>query len=112
VLLYGSESWFLTEREENRPRVFDSRLLTKIFGPKRNEVMGGWRQLHNEELYDLYSAPSIITIIKLSRMRWVGHEVQVGEKRNMYRLMAGKAEGKGPLQSQDVGGWITLRWIL
>jgi hypothetical protein len=61
-----------------------------IFGPKRDEVTGGWRKLHNEELCDLYSLPSIITIIKSRRMRWTGHEARMGEKRNAYRLLLGK----------------------
>jgi hypothetical protein len=59
--------------------------------------MGGWRKLHNEELYNLYSSPSIIRIIKSRRMRWVAHMAQMGEKRNMYRLLVGKPEGKRPL---------------
>jgi hypothetical protein len=61
-------------------------VLRRIFGPKRDEVTGEWRKLHNEELHDLYSSPSIITIIKSRRMRWVGHVARLGEKRNSYRL--------------------------
>jgi hypothetical protein len=76
--------------------VFENKVLRRIFGPKRDEVTGGWRKLHNVELRDLYSSPSIIRIIKSRRMRWVGHVAQMGEKRNAYRLLVGKPEGKTP----------------
>jgi hypothetical protein len=72
VVLYGCETWSLTLKEEHRLRVFENRVLRRIFGLKSNEVTGEWRKLHNEELGDLYSLPSIIRIIKL-RMRWAGH---------------------------------------
>jgi hypothetical protein len=73
VILYGCKTWSLTLREEHRLRVFENKVLKRIFGPKRDEVTGGWRKLHNEELHDLYSSSSIIRIIKSRRMRWVGH---------------------------------------
>jgi hypothetical protein len=76
--------------------VFENRLL-RIFGPKRDEVTGEWRKLHNEELHDLYSLPSIIRIGKTRRMRWTGHVTRMGEKRNMYRLLVGKPEGRRSL---------------
>jgi hypothetical protein len=85
--------------------VFENRVLRRIFGPKRDGVMGGWRKLHNEELHNLYSSPCTIRIIKSRRMRWVGHVAQMGEKRNVYRLLVGKPEGKRPL-----GRW-RRRWI-
>jgi hypothetical protein len=72
--------------------VFENRVLRRIFGSKRDEVTGKWRKLHNEELRDLYSSPSIITIIKSRRMRWAGHVARMGEKRNDYRLLVGKPE--------------------
>jgi hypothetical protein len=78
-------------------RVFKNRVLRRIFGPKRVEVTGGWRKLHNEELRDMYSSPSIIRIIKSRRMRSAGHVARMGEKRNAYRLLVGKPEGKRPL---------------
>jgi hypothetical protein len=64
VVLYGCETWSLTLREEHRPRVFENRVLRRIFGPKRDEVTGGWRKLLNEELHNLYSSPDIIKMIK------------------------------------------------
>jgi hypothetical protein len=72
VVLYGCETCFLTLREVHRLRVFENRVLRRIFGPKRDEVNGEWRKLHNEELHDLCSSPSIIRIIKSRRMRWAG----------------------------------------
>jgi hypothetical protein len=86
VVLYGCETWFLTLR-----------VLRKIFGRKGDEVTGEWRKLHNEELQHLYSSPSIIRIMKARRMRWVGHVARMGEKRNVYRLLVRKAEGRRPV---------------
>jgi hypothetical protein len=77
--------------------VFENRVLRRIFGPKGDEVTGEWRKLHNEELHDLYSSPSIIRIIKSSRMRWAGHVARMGEQRKAYRSLVGKPEGKRPL---------------
>jgi hypothetical protein len=94
VVLYGCETWSLTIREEHRLRVFENKVLRRIFGRKSDEVAGEWRKLHNKELHDLYSSPSIIRIIKLWRMRWAGHVARMGEKRNAYRLLVGMPEGK------------------
>jgi hypothetical protein len=81
-------------------------VLRRIFGPKRDEVTGEWRKLHNEELHDLYSSPSIIRIMKSSRsMRWAGHVARMGAKRNAYRLLVGKPEGMRPL------GGPRRRWL-
>jgi hypothetical protein len=74
--------------------------LLKAFGPKTDKVTGGWRKLHNEELRDLYSSPSIIRMIKPRRMRWAGHVARMGEKRNAYRLLVGKPEGRRLLARQ------------
>jgi hypothetical protein len=74
--------------------VFENRVLRRIFGPKRDEATGEWRKLHNEELHDLYSSPSIIRIMKSRRMRWARHVARMEEKRNTYRLVVGKSEGK------------------
>jgi hypothetical protein len=75
-------------------RVFENRVLRRIFGPKRDEVMGEWRKLLNEEIRDFYSSPSLIRIIKSRRMRWASHVARMGDKRNTYRLLVGKPEGK------------------
>jgi hypothetical protein len=80
VVLYGCETWSLTLREEHTLRVFENRVLRRIFGPKRDEVTCEWRNLHNEELRDLYSSPSIIRIIKSRRMRWAGHVARMGRR--------------------------------
>jgi hypothetical protein len=77
--------------------VFDSRVLRRIFGPRRDEVTGGYRKLHNQELGDLYSSPNIIRMIKSRRMRWEGHVTRMGHKRNAYTFMLGKPEGRRPL---------------
>jgi hypothetical protein len=71
--------------------------VLRLFGPKRDEVMGDWRRLHNEDLHNLYSSPSIISVIKSKRMRWAGHVARVGEMRNTYRILEGKPEGRRPL---------------
>jgi hypothetical protein len=73
VVLYGCETLSLILREEHRLRMFENRVLRRIFGPKRDEVTGGWRKLHNEELHGLYTSPSIIRVIKARRIRWAGH---------------------------------------
>jgi hypothetical protein len=86
-----------TVREEHRLRVFENRVLRRIFGPKRDEVTRGWRKLHNEELHNLYSSPSIIRMIKPRRMRWAGLVARMREKRNTYRILVGKPKGKRPL---------------
>jgi hypothetical protein len=96
VVMYGCETWSLTLREQHGLRVFENRVLRRIFGPKRDEVTGGWRKLHNEELHDLYSLPSVIRI-RSSKMGWAGHVAQMREKRNPYRLLVRKSEGKRPL---------------
>jgi hypothetical protein len=103
--------------------VFENRVLRRIFGPKRDEVTGEWRKLHNEELRDLYSSPSVIRIIKSRRMRWAGHVAGRGDKRNAYGLLVGKPNRKRPLGRprcrlvdnirMDLGevGWGNVDWI-
>ena len=78
MVLYGCETWSLTLREEHRLRVFENRVLRRVFGPKRNEVTGEWMKLHNEELNDLYSLPNIVRVVKSRRMRWAGHVGRMG----------------------------------
>jgi hypothetical protein len=77
--------------------VFKDRVVRRIFGPKRDEVTGEWRKLHNEELRNLHSSPSMIRMIKSRRMRWEAHVVRTGEKRNAYAILIGKPEGKRSL---------------
>jgi len=85
-------------REECRLRVFENRVLRRKFGPKRDEVTGEWRKLHNEDLNDMYRSPNIVQVIKSRRMRWAGHVARMGERRGMYRVLVGKPEGKRPLR--------------
>jgi hypothetical protein len=86
AVLYGYETLSLTLREEHRLRVFENRVLRRIFGPKRDEETGEWRKLHNEALRDLYSSTSIVSIIKSKRMSWANYVARVEAKRNAYRL--------------------------
>ena len=97
VILYGCKTWSLTLREERRLKVFENRVLRRIFGPKRDEVTGEWRKLHYEELNDLYYSHNIVWVIKSRRMRWVGHVELMGESKGLYRVLVGKPEGKRPL---------------
>jgi hypothetical protein len=106
VVLYGCETWSLTLREECRLRVFKNRVLRKIFGPKREEVTGEWRKLHNDELNDLNSSPNI-RLIKPRMMKWVGHVAHMGDRKGAYRDLVGR-----PLGSPGVDGRIILRWII
>jgi hypothetical protein len=97
VVLYGCETWSLTLREEHRLRVFENRVMRRIFGPKRDEVTGEWRKLDGGELHNLYSSPDIIRQIKSRRLRWAGHVARMGEGRNVYRVLVGKPEGKNTI---------------
>jgi hypothetical protein len=94
VILEGCETWSLTLREERRLRVFENRVLRRIFRPKRDEVTVEWRKLHTEELIGLYYKPNIVRVTKSRRMRWTGHVARVGEKGGIYRVLVGKPEGK------------------
>jgi hypothetical protein len=84
-------------REECRLRVFENRVLRRIFGPTRDEVTEEWRRLHNKELYALYSSPNIIPVIKLRRMRWSGNVARMGERTGAYTVLMGKPERRRPL---------------
>jgi hypothetical protein len=97
VVLYGCETWSLTLREEHRLRVFENRVLRRIFGSKSNGVTGEWRRLHNEELNNLHSSPNIIRVIKSRRMRWAGHVARMSEGRGAYGVLVGRPEGRRPL---------------
>jgi hypothetical protein len=104
-------------------RVFQNRVLRRIFGSKRDEMVGGWRKLHSEELHNLYCSPNVIRIMKSRRMNGAGHVARMGEKRNAYRILVGKPEVKGPLEGlrhkwednikMDLRGigWSSMNWI-
>ena len=98
VVLHGSESWSLTLTEECRPRVFENRVLRRIFGPKRNKVTREWRRLHNKKFYFLYSSPNIIRVTKSRRLRWAEHVARMGEGRGAYRVLVEKPQGRRPLR--------------
>jgi hypothetical protein len=95
--------------EEHRLRVFENRVLRRIFGPKRDEVTGGWRKLHNEELHKLYSSPSVIRIIKSRRMRWVGCVARMGRRGTHVGYWREIQKGRDHWEDQDVGGWTILK---
>ena len=84
-------------RKDRRLRVFENRVLRRIFGPKRDGVTGKWRKLHNEQLHDLYSSPNTVRAIKSRRMRWAGHAARMEEGRGVHKVLVGKTEGKRPL---------------
>ena len=126
VVLYGSETWSLTLLEECRLRVFDDRVLRRIFGPKRNEVTGEWRKLHYKELNDLYSSPNIAWVTKSRKIRQAEHVARMGERRGIHRILVGKPEGKRllgrprhrwednikmSLQELGCGVWAGSRWL-
>jgi len=96
-------------REERRLRVFENRVLRRIFGPKGDEETRDWRKLHNVELNDPYSSPNIVRVIKSRRMRWAGHVARLGERRGVFRVLMGKPE-RVHLGDPGVDGRI-LRWI-
>jgi hypothetical protein len=118
IVLYGCETWSLTFREEHRLRVFENRVLRRIFGLKRDEVTGEWRRLHNEELNDLYSSPNIIRVIKSRRIRWAGNVACMGEGRGAYKILVGRPQGRPRLRWEDIikmdlqdVGWGGMDWI-
>jgi hypothetical protein len=96
VVLYGYKIWSLNLREEHTLRVFQNKVLRRIFGPKREED-GSWRKFHNDELHSLYSSPNIVRVIKSWRVRWAVHVACMGEGRGIYRVLVGRPEGKRPL---------------
>jgi len=110
VVLYGCETWSLTRREVRKLRVFENMVLRRIFGPRRDEVTGEWRRLHNEELNDLYS-PNIVRVIKSRRMRWAGHVACMDEERGVYRVLVGKPKGRRPL-GRPRRRWVDIRMDL
>jgi len=126
IVLCGCEVWSLTLREEHKLRMFENRVLRKMFGSKKDKVTGEWRKLHNEELNNLYSSPNIIRVIKSGSMRWEGLVDRMGESRSLYRILVGTYERKKPLgrpmhrgeykviinlQEVDGEAWTRLMWL-
>ena len=97
VVLFGCETWSLTLREERRLRVFENRVLRRIFVSKKDELTGEWRKLHNEELNDLYFSPNIVRVIKSRRKRWAGHVAHIGRGKVYTGFLVGRPEGERPL---------------
>ena len=106
LLIYcnPTDNFSLTLRDERRLRMFENRVLRRVFAPKRDEVTGEWRKLHNEELSDLYSLPNIVGVVKSRRMRWAGHVARMGQGRGVHRVLVGKPEGKRPM-GRPRRGW-------
>jgi hypothetical protein len=111
VVLYGCETWLLTLTEEHRRRVFENRVLRRIFGPKRDEVTGKRRRLHNEVFIDLCSSPNTIQVIKSRRMRWAGHVACMGDRKPAHRVLSGNLRERGHQEDPSMGGKIILKWI-
>jgi hypothetical protein len=109
AVLYGCETWSLIFREKHKLRVFESRGLMRIFGPKRGKVTGEWSNLHNDKLNDLYSSPNIVWVIKSNKMKWVGHLAHMWESRGVYRIWWGILRDRDHLGDPSVDGKITLR---
>jgi hypothetical protein len=105
IILYGCETWSLTLREEHRLRVFENRVLKRMFGPKMGEDRS-WRKLHNDELHSLYSSPNIVRVIKSRRMRWAGHVARMGEVFTGFWL--GGPKVRDHWEDLCIGGRITL----
>jgi hypothetical protein len=98
-------------REERSLRVFENRVLRRIFGPKRDEVTGEWRKLQNEELNYLYSSPAILRVMKSRKMRWAGHVARMGEGRGVYRVLVENLKERDYWGDPDLDGRTILRWI-
>jgi hypothetical protein len=111
AVLYGCETWSLTLREEQRLRLFENRVLRRIFGPKRDEATGEWRRLHNEELNDLYSSPNIVRVIKSGRMGWAGSVAHMGKTEVHTGFCWGDLREGDQLGDPGVDGRIILKWI-
>jgi hypothetical protein len=112
VVLYGCETWSPTLREESRLRVFENRVLRRVFGRKRDEATGEWSKLRIEELIDLYSLPNIVRVVKLIRMRWTGHVTRMVEERVMCKgCWWGNLRERWHWGDPDVDERIILIWM-
>jgi hypothetical protein len=111
VVLYGCETWSLTLREKRRLRVFENRVLRRVFGPKRDEVTGEWRKLHNEELSDLYCTPNIVRVIKSRRMKRAGHVARMGKREACTGFWWENLKERARLEETGVHERIILRSI-
>ena len=109
--MYGCETWSLTSREEHRLRVFQNKVLGKIFGAKKDEITGEWRTLHNAELQALYSSPNIIRNLKSRRLKCAGHLERMEQSRNAYKVLVGKPKERDLWEGQGVDGKTILKWI-
>ena len=107
----GVKFFSLALREERRLRVFENRVLRRVFWRKRDELTGEWRKLLSKKLNDLYSSPNIVRVIKSRRMEWTDHVTGMRERRGVHRVLVGKPEGRDHLEDPVVGGRIILRWI-
>ena len=110
-ILYGCETWSLTRRGERKLRVFENMVLRRVFGPRRDEVTGEWRRLHNEELNDLYSSTNIVRVIKSRRMRWARHVARIGEERGCKGFWWGNRKEGDHWGDLGLDGWIILGWF-
>jgi hypothetical protein len=110
-VLYGSETWSLTLREESRLRVFENRVLWRICGPQRDGVTRKWRKIHKEELKDLYSSPSAVRMIKSRRMKWAGHVARMGRVKMYTGFWWRNLKERDHLEDPDVDGRKILRWF-
>jgi len=111
VIFYGCETWSLILRDESRMSVFENRVLRRIYETKRDELTGEWGKLHTEELYDLYSSPDIIRVIKSRRMRWAEHVACMGQRRGVYRVWWRSLRERDNLEDPGFDGRIILRWL-
>jgi hypothetical protein len=111
VVLYGCEARSLTLREEPRLRVFENRVLRRVFGPKRDQVTGEWRKLHNEELNDPYSLRNIVRVVKSRRMKWAGHVARMGKEELCTGFWLGRLRERDHWGDPDADGRIILRGI-
>jgi hypothetical protein len=111
VVLYECETWSLTLKEERRLRMFENRVLRRLFGPERDDVTGEWRKLYNDKLNGLYSVPNILRVIKSRRMRLAGHVARIGQGRGVFKFWWGILREGDLWGDPGIDGWIILASI-